>query len=39
LSPMGEVVPQGRRGKFCPLGVNLYPGAEILCSPLHSSKQ
>jgi hypothetical protein len=29
LTPMGE---------FCPLGVKLSPGDEILCSPLHSSK-
>jgi hypothetical protein len=27
------------RGEFCPLGVKLSPGGEILCSPLHSSIQ
>jgi hypothetical protein len=27
------------RGEFCPLGVKLSSGGEILCSPLHSSKQ
>jgi hypothetical protein len=26
------------RGEFCPLGVKLSPGGEILCSPFHSSK-
>jgi hypothetical protein len=31
----GELDP---RGEFCPLGVKLSPGGEILCSPLHSSK-
>jgi hypothetical protein len=36
LDPRGEFVP---RGKICPLGVKLSPGGEILCSPLHSSKQ
>jgi hypothetical protein len=27
------------RGEFCTLGVKLSHGGEILCSPLHSSKQ
>jgi hypothetical protein len=27
------------RGEFYPLGVALSPGGEIICSPLHSSKQ
>jgi hypothetical protein len=27
------------RIEFCSLGVKLSPGGEILCSPLHSSKQ
>jgi hypothetical protein len=36
LTPRGEVVPQGW---ICPLGVKLSPGGEIICLPLHSSKQ
>jgi hypothetical protein len=36
MTPRGEVVNQG---ELCPLGVKLSPGGEILCSPLHSSKQ
>jgi hypothetical protein len=44
FDPRGEVVPQGKilspGGEFCPLGpVKLSPGGELLCSPLHSSKQ
>jgi hypothetical protein len=31
FDPKGEVVPR--------MGVKLAPGGEILCSPLHSSKQ
>jgi hypothetical protein len=36
FEPQGEVVP---KGKFCPLRVQLSPGGEILCLPLHSSPQ
>jgi hypothetical protein len=36
FDPRGEVVPQRW---IRPLGVKLSPGGEILCSPLHSSKQ
>jgi hypothetical protein len=36
FAPRGKVVPQG--GIFT-LRVKLSPGGEILCSPLHSSKQ
>jgi hypothetical protein len=36
-SPLGaNFNPQGW---ICPLGVKLPPGGDILCSPLHSSKQ
>jgi hypothetical protein len=34
--PRGKLWP---RGEFCPLGMKLSPGDEIICSPLHSSKQ
>jgi hypothetical protein len=36
LTPGAKLYP---RGEFCPLGLKLSPGDEILCSPLHSSKQ
>jgi hypothetical protein len=34
LTPGANLSP---RGEFCPQGVKLSPGGEILCSPLHSS--
>jgi hypothetical protein len=40
--PILNFTPRGKfdhRGKLCPLGVKLSPGGEILCLPLHSSKQ
>jgi hypothetical protein len=36
FAPRGNFDPQGQS---CPLGVKLSPGGEILCLPLHSSKQ
>jgi hypothetical protein len=36
-SPLGAKFDPQRQS--CPPGVKLSPGGEILCSPLHSSKQ